>query len=107
MLRKMSLYLANKAWWVSWVHEITFGKLHLKGPWWCSNLRCVSDDEEHPILVAAAVASTELAAKEYIYRSYEERPVSISWKFCDEFDKNAPFSERYSGVYWSDFWEDW
>lgn len=106
MLRKMNLKLANKAWWVSFEHKLSYGKLYLKGPWWCSNKRYEADNEESFILVAAAIAPTELAAKEYIYRSYEERPERIYWKFCEEFKRDAPFSDRYTGVYWSDFWKD-
>ena len=106
MLRKMSLKIANKAWWVSWVHEISYGKLHLIGPWWCSNMRYGLGIEASPILVAAAIVPTELAAKEYIYKAYETRPRRIHWKFCDEFKKDSPFSDRYTGVYWSEFWKE-
>jgi hypothetical protein len=106
----MNTKKADKYWWASWVHDESFGEFTLPGPWWCSGVRYLSDGTASPIIVAAIVAPTELSAKAKIYRAYERCPFRIAWQFCDLFDEDAPFSDRFPNVYWSKslrFWEVW
>jgi hypothetical protein len=87
-----------KNYWISWYHEENFKPFELNTPWWQSGWR-VHDDAG--TICAAVKAESEEGAKEIIYVSYDERPIEIEFRFCEERPKDfSPFSERFEKEDW-------
>jgi hypothetical protein len=93
----MSREIKLKNFWISWYHEKNqFSPFELSSPWWITGEGQGSDS-----ICAAIEAEDEIAAKESIYRCYDETPESIQFRFCEERPEHwSPFNDRFRKEKW-------
>lgn len=85
--------------WLSWYcADDDMGKFELHSPWWISGTRMTDDAST---ICAAVQAEDEEAAKEVVSASYDIRPASLEWRFCEPRASDwTPFSERFPRWEW-------
>jgi hypothetical protein len=87
--------------WISWHSTEEMSAFELNTPWWISGYRG-SDDAA--IICAAVKAASKEHAEQIIYESYDNRPASIEFRFCDERpDDWTPFCDRFKRAEWMSF----
>lgn len=83
--------------WISWIHEETYGSFELYLPWWCTGY----DSEDNSLICAAILAYNEEEAVNKIESSYDAKPQHIIFRFIDEKEKEwSPFNDRFPKADW-------
>ncbi len=85
------------AYWISWWLTEADGAFELHSPWWISGVR----DDGAQSVVAAVRAESEAAAQEAVSASYDRRPATLEWRFCERRPEDwAPFGSRFRRADW-------
>lgn len=79
------------AWWISWYNDLDIETFELHSPWWVSG----EDMQGRETIVAAVRAESQEAAEEQILAAYDEPPVGVRWRFCEEMTRETPFTDRF------------
>jgi len=86
--------------WVSWVHNLSYGNFSLRSPWWTTKL-----DGKCCDIYAALKAYNELEIKELISNCYTPALQSFELRFIKPQPKNwTPFRDHYQWKPWME-WE--
>ena|ERR1017187_5077551 len=84
--------------WISWNHEKHFTPFEIDSPWWISGQGA---DGLSASICCAIKAENELDAIAKIYKSYDETPKNINFRFQQEKPNDwIPFSDRFPKADW-------
>lgn len=90
--------------WISWYHNhAKHGEFELHSPWWVSG----GDLDGNDTIVAAVEVDIVRedegpeAARIAIHQAYDNPPMSLEWRFCNERDADwSPFCDRFPKAAW-------
>ena len=90
-----------KKFWISWESPRDAGGFELNYPWWITSVAFNPEGNETTTICAALTGDDEENVKEKIMDSYDERPLTLDFRFCSERPADwIPYCDRFRREKW-------
>ncbi len=88
----------RRPFWVSWWQTPDLPEFELHSPWWISGSR---PGDGAASICAAVMAAYEDAARETVYRAFDERPDRLDFRFVTAQPAGwSPYCDRFQAADW-------